>query len=102
MMRARVCAGVAVALLGLLPAGVSAQSDPTAGDVTLGDAAVAAGPTLDCNAVALRLMAAEVSGARVACHVSGVATGDSTFTVSAVRPAGMDARPICVANLSDG
>jgi len=101
-MRRRVFAVAAAALLGLAPLGVNAQSDPTADDLAIGDAAAASGPTLECSLVGMRLMAAEVSGARVTCHISGVASGDSTVTVSAVRESPADLRPICVANLSGG
>src|SRR5437868_1814813 len=65
-------------------------------------------PTLDCSGMGLKIMAAEVSGARFVCHISGAQPGDTTFAVRAERPAlDGDTPPIvvdqfCTGTLSGG
>lgn len=73
-----------------------ATSD-SAPEALAADAALAAGPMLECSIVGLHILAPEVSGARVVCRVAGAASDDTSFTVSAIRPslATSEPRPIC-------
>ena len=89
----------AAALLASIPlAGWTRAMEPTGDN---------GGPTLDCRVTGLRIGAAEVSGARFVCRLSGVLTGDTSFTVRST-PASADvenaglAEPVCAGNLSGG
>jgi hypothetical protein len=66
--------------------------------------AEAAGPTLDCTTIGLKIMTAEVSGARFDCHVNGASTADTTFTVQVTNLAA-DTQlsvPLCTGSLASG
>jgi len=109
-------------ILALFPLIASAQSDnqdavPLGADPVRADPSVApdqdasaapSGPILTCTVQALRIMAPEVSGARVICRVTG-ATGDTRFTVGAKRAADRGAGvaslmvdPLCSGDLING
>jgi hypothetical protein len=63
-----------------------------------------AGPTLDCSVVALRIMTAEVGGARFACRIVGAPAADSTFSVQVTNAAAETqlAVPLCTGSLAGG
>jgi len=87
-------------LLAATPAAGYAQAD-SGGEVGSQTASEAPGPTLDCTAVGLRIMTAEVSGARFTCQVAGAPAGDSSFTVRAAS-AGDQPMLLCSGNLAAG
>jgi hypothetical protein len=105
---------ITVAVLALAPAAghaqtsvyeeaVYAQADPGTDPTSLA-ATDGPGPTLDCSGIALRLMAAEVGGARFVCKIDGAPAGDSSFTVQAMST-GDDSRalvPLCTGSLVGG
>jgi len=82
----------AAALLSVLSAAASAQSDGS--DV---DAAVAAGPRLDCNFVGIRVLIDDVNRARLVCRVTGAPSSDTAFSVSVIplTGEGVAPRPLC-------
>ncbi len=89
--------------LALAPAAVFAQAD----DTPEGRAQVASeapGASLDCRSSGLRIMAAEVSGARFVCAISGAPATDSSFAVQAVSTADQTHTlvPLCSGNLASG
>jgi hypothetical protein len=91
------------AALALAPAAVLAQADGS-GDGVAQVASEAPGASLDCRSSGLRIMTAEVSGARFMCAISGAPASDSSFAVQAVS---MDDQthtvvPLCTGNLASG
>ena len=83
----------------MLPAAASAQSDGSDGsDVAVAEAVA----TLDCNLVGLHIKIDDVNGARLVCRVSGASAGDTSFSVSAVRPSGEAEQPLCTDGLNAG
>ncbi|HKB49571.1 MAG TPA: hypothetical protein VKC57_17815, partial [Ktedonobacterales bacterium] len=64
----------------------------------------AAGTTVDCRGVGLRIMAAEMSGARFVCAIAGAPAGDSSFTVQALGTADQNQIrvPLCTGSLAAG
>jgi hypothetical protein len=92
------CLLLAVGLLLALPATAFADEDVS-------------GPQFACVPRALRVMAAEVSGLRLQCEVTGAPSGDQDFTIeldqqaSDVAEVGSPAlgqRTVCSGSLSDG
>src|ERR671922_129062 len=89
---------ILTAVVGLAPSAARAQSNDS--DTTVVATDLSTSPNLDCSLTGLRIMAAEVSGARVECRLSGTSGSDSKFTVSAVLPSAPSATvPICAADL---
>jgi hypothetical protein len=86
-----------------VPAAGYAQADD-GGDASAQTMSEAPGATLDCRAVGLRIMAAEVSGAHFVCQVSGAPAGDSRFTVNATSATDQahTVVPLCSGNLASG
>jgi hypothetical protein len=90
--------------LALTPAAaVHAQADD-GGEANALTASDAAGATLVCRGVGLRIMAAEVSGARFVCEISGAPEGDSSFSVHAINVAdqAQTTVPLCSGSLASG
>ena|SRR5438309_51337 len=89
--------------LALAPAGAFAQADGSGDDVAQ-VSTDASGASLDCRGMGLKIMAAEVSGARFVCQVSGAPAGDSSFSVQAVSTADQTHTlvPLCSGSLADG
>src|SRR5882762_5605478 len=91
------------AALALLPAGVYAQTDDAA-DVVAQMVSEVTGASVECRGVGLRIMAAEVSGARFVCQINGAPASDSSFAVEAVSTADQSRTivPLCSGNLASG
>ena len=89
--------------LAFVPAGAFAQADGS-GEGVAQVATDASGASLDCRGLGLKIMAAEVSGARFVCQVSGAPAGDSSFSVQAVSTADQTHTlvPLCSGSLADG
>src|SRR5216683_1396412 len=89
--------------LALAPAAANAQADDGADGVAQ-VASEAPGASLDCRGTALRIMAAEVSGARFVCQINGAPAGDSSFAVQAISTADQThtAVPVCSGTLASG
>ena len=74
---------VALAIaLTVLPVAAYAQADDNSEADTF--PASEARPSLDCRGTGLKIGAAEVSGARFVCQVSGAPSSDSSFSVQAM------------------
>src|SRR5712691_2514740 len=60
--------------------------------------------SVECRGVGLRIMAAEVSGARFVCQINGAPASDSSFAVEAVSTADQTHTmvPLCSGNLASG
>jgi hypothetical protein len=94
---------VALAIaLTVLPVAAYAQADDNSEADTF--PATEAGPSLDCRGTGLKIGAAEVSGARFVCQVSGAPWSDSSFSVQAMSIADQTqtAVPICTGPLAGG
>jgi hypothetical protein len=89
--------------LAITPAAGYAQADDD-GDPRTQVASEAAEATLDCRGVGLRIMAAEVSGTRFVCQISGAPSGDSGFSVQAVSTVDPTHTlvPLCSGSLASG
>src|SRR6266851_6953077 len=89
--------------LTFLPAAAFAQADDGA-EAGAFTASEAVGPTLDCRGTGLKIMAAEVSGARFVCEISGAPATDSSFAVHAVSTADQTHTlvPLCSGTLASG
>jgi len=91
-------------LLAIAPAAsASAQADD-GGEANALTASEAAAPSVACRAVGLKIMAAEVSGARFVCEISGAPAGDSSFSVQATNAADETQAtvPLCSGSLASG
>src|SRR5712692_3342857 len=90
-------------MLAVAPTGIFAQADE-GGEANSLTASEAAAATLDCRGVGLRIMAAEVSGARFVCQISGAPSGDASFSVQATNAADQTHTrvPLCSGSLASG
>ncbi|SRR5216684_5533567 len=90
-------------MLAVAPTGIFAQADE-GGEANSLTASEAAAATLDCRGVGLRIMAAEVSGARFVCQISGAPSGDASFTEQALSTADQIQirTPLCTGTLAGG
>jgi hypothetical protein len=94
---------VLVIAVALVPAAAYGQADdnPEADALTVSEAP---GAALECRGTGLKIGAAEVSGARFVCQVSGAPSSDSSFSVQALGIADQTntAVPICTGPLAGG
>ena len=90
-------------VMAIVPTGVYAQADD-GGEANALTASEAAAPGVACRAVGLRIMAAEVSGARFVCEISGAPASDSSFSVQATNAADQTQAtvPLCSGSLVSG